>query len=65
MDLYEIIRELADEKGVTFADISRATGIAETTLSNMKTRNGSLSFANAALIADYFGIPLERLKQDV
>ena len=63
--MYDIIKELADEKGVTFADISRATGIAETTLSNMKTRNGSLSFANAALIAEYFGVPLERLKPDV
>lgn len=62
--MYDVIKALADDKGVTFADISRATGIAETTLSNLKARNGSLSFANAALIAEYFGVPLERLKAE-
>lgn len=62
--MYEVIKKLADDKGVTLADVSRATGVAETTLSNLKARGGSLSFANAALIAEYFGVPLERLKAE-
>ena len=62
--MYSVIKRLADENGKTFADISRGTGIAETTLSNMKKRGTTLSFDNAVKVAQFFGVPVESLKGD-
>lgn len=59
--MYEIFLKLCELKGVAPADVSRATGIRQSTLSNWKTRNTALSTKHAKTIADYFGVSLEYL----
>ena len=62
--MYEVLEKLLKERGETFADLSRATGIGQTTLSNLKARGGCLSFENAQKAAEYLGVPLESLAAD-
>lgn len=57
--MYNKILELAKKRGVTFAEISRATGISEPTFSNLKARGGSLTIETLTKIADYFGVSLD------
>ena len=45
--MYDKILKLAKDKGVTLADVSRATGITESAFSNMKSRGGAMTFENA------------------
>ena len=59
--MYSIFLELLELTGESVADVSRATGISETTLSNWKTRNGRLSTKNAILVADHFGVSVAYL----
>lgn len=54
--MYSIFLELLKLTGESVADVSRATGISETTLSNWKVRNSTLSLKNAILIANHFGV---------
>ncbi len=54
--MYSIFLELLKLSGETVADVSRATGISETTLSNWKKRNSTLSLKNAVLIANHFNV---------
>lgn len=61
--MYYKILELAEKKGVTFADISRATGIRESTFSNLKARGGTLTIENATKVADYFGVSLDYFRE--
>ena len=37
--MYEIFRQLLKAKGLTVADVSKGTGISQSTLSNWKKRN--------------------------
>lgn len=57
--MYKRFEELLKEKGLTAADVSRATGIAQTVFSNWKSRDGSLSFDNIVKVADFLEVPLE------
>lgn len=57
--MYDKILKLAKDKGVTLADVSRATGITESAFSNMKTRGGAMTFENVAKVAEYFGVSLD------
>lgn len=59
--MYDVFQQLMDVHGVNRADVSRATGISQSTLSNWRKRGGSLSAENAKLIADYFGVTIEFL----
>lgn len=47
--------ELCHFRGVTVAEVSRATGIAQPTLSNWRRRN-SVSADTVRKLADYFGV---------
>ncbi len=62
--MYEIYERLLKEKGVTTADVCRATGISQSTMSNWKKRGNAISIKNARLIAQYFDVPLEMLTGD-
>jgi len=57
--VYKKFEELLKERGLTAADVSRATGIAQTVFSNWKTRDGALSFGNLAKVAAFLEVPLE------
>ena len=59
--MYEIFLRLCALKGVSPADVSRATGIRESTLSNWKVRGTKLSAKNATIIASYFGVSVDYL----
>lgn len=61
MTMYEHIEELMKKHGETAAELSRATGISNPILSQMKKRNGGLSYQNAMLIAKHYGVPVESL----
>lgn len=64
--MYKKFEELLKERGLTAADVSRATGIAQTVFSNWKTRNGNLSFENIVKVAAFLEVPLETFaKQEV
>ena len=59
--MYSIFLELLALRGVTVADVSRATGISQSTFSNWKQRNNMLSANNARLVAEYFGVTVSYL----
>ena len=54
--MYEIFEMLCQQKGVTVAEVSRNTGISQSTLSNWKRRRNNISAENAKKLADYFGV---------
>lgn len=57
--MYDIFVRLLSDRGVTTADVCKATGISQSTLSNWKKRNNVLSPALLGKIADYFGVSLD------
>lgn len=59
--MYEIFEQLLQKFGVTTADVCKATGIGQSTMSNWKNRRNLISGKNAQLIADYFGISVDYL----
>lgn len=59
--MYERFEKMRTDKGVTVADVSRATGITESTLSNWKKRGGKISIDNAVKLAKYFGTSVDAL----
>lgn len=59
--MYEIFLKLLEEKGVTTADVCKATGISQPTMSNWKKRRGKIGIATASKIAAYFGVSVEFL----
>ena len=63
--MYKIFESLLKEKGLTAADVAKATGISQTVFSNWKARGGGLSFENIAKVAQFLEVPLETFaKQD-
>ena len=60
--MYATIKKILDEKGLTFYELSRMTGIRESVFSNLKNRDGALCFDNAVKVADALGIELADLK---
>lgn len=59
--MYSIFEQLLRERGVTVADVCRATGIKQSTMSNWKKRKNRLSPDNAVLVANYFGVTVDYL----
>lgn len=60
--MYEIYARLLKEKGLKNADVSRATGIKPSVLSDWKKgRIKKLKADKLRLIADYLGVPMEFL----
>lgn len=59
--MYEIFEQLLQKFGVTTADVCKATGIGQSTMSNWKNRRNLISGKNAQLIADYFNVSVDFL----
>ena len=59
--MYSIFERLLQERGLTVADVCRATGIRQSTMSNWKKRNNNLTPKNAKLVADFFGVSVDYL----
>ena len=59
--MYEIFEQLLQKYGVTSYQVSKATGISQSTLSNWKSRRNLLRPDKAQKIADYFGVSLDYL----
>ena len=59
--MYKIFEQLLERDGVTVADVCRATGIKQSTMSNWKKRNNRLSQKNAKKVADFFNVSLDYL----
>lgn len=59
--MYSIFEQLLRDRGVTVADVCRATGIKQSTMSNWKKRKNRLSPDNAVLVANYFGVTVDYL----
>lgn len=59
--MYEVFEQLLQKFGVTTADVCKATGIGQSTMSNWKNRRNLISGKNAQLIADYFGVSVDFL----
>ncbi len=59
--MYEVYEMLLIKFGVTTAEVSKATGIGQSTFSNWKTRRNKISYANAQKLADYFHVSVEYL----
>lgn len=59
--MYEVFEQLLQKFGITTADVCKATGIGQSTMSNWKNRRNLISGKNAQLIADYFGVSVDYL----
>lgn len=59
--MYEIYLELKKKKGVTDADVSKATHIAASTFSDWKKGRSKPKQEKLQKIADYFGVSVEYL----
>ena len=54
--MYEIFEKLLEERNLTVAEVSRATGISQSTFSNWKSRRNKLSAANAIKLSSFFNV---------
>ncbi len=59
--LYEIFEKVLNMRGLTTADVSKATGINQSTFSNWKHRNNMITGENAIKIAKYLHISIDYL----
>lgn len=59
--MYEIFEHLLQKFGVTSYQVSKATGISQSTLSSWKARRNLLSGEKATKIAEYFGVSVDYL----
>lgn len=59
--MYEIYQRLLDEKNLKNADISRATGISNMTLSDWKNGKTTPKQDKLQKIADFFGVSIDYL----
>lgn len=57
--LYSRFQKLLERDKVTAAQVCKATGVSESTISNLKARGGNLSVDNLKALADYFKVPME------
>ena len=61
MDTFDRIEALLKEKGMTQADLSRATGISTGLISQWKKKMQSPSAEKLKLVADVFGVTVDYL----
>lgn len=59
--MWEVFEEILQDQGITVADVSRATGISQSTLSNWKARRNFISAKNGKIIAEYLGVSYDYL----
>ena len=59
--MYEIFQQLLDKKGVKAFDVSKATGISTSTLTDWKKGRSIPKQDKMQKIADYFGVSVEYL----
>lgn len=59
--MYEVFEQLLQKFHITTADVCKATGIRQSTISNWKNRRNLISGKNAQKIADYFHISVDYL----
>lgn len=59
--MYEVFEQLLQKFGVSTADVCKATGIGQSTMSNWKSRRNLISGKNAQKIADYFHVSVDYL----
>ena len=59
--MYEIFEQLLQKFGVTTYQVSKATGIGQSTFSSWKSRRNLIGGDKAKLIADYFGVSVDYL----
>lgn len=62
--MYEIYLRLLEERGVSTADVCKATGISQSAMSNWKKRRGKIGISTARKIANFFGVTVEYLYGD-
>lgn len=60
-NMYEVFEKLLQKFGVTTYQVSKATGISQSTFSNWKQRRNLISGDKAKIIADYFGVTVDYL----
>lgn len=59
--MYDAFEQLLQKFGVTTYQVSKATGIPQSTLSNWKARGNLIRGDKAQKIADYFGVSVDYL----
>lgn len=59
--MYEVFEQLLQKFGVSTYQVSKATGIAQSTFSSWKARKNLISGEKAKKIADYFGVTVDYL----
>lgn len=59
--MYDVFEQLLQKFGVTTYQVSKATGIPQSTLSNWKARRNLIRGDKAQKIADYFGVSVDYL----
>lgn len=59
--MYEIFAKLLKEKGVTPYQVSKATGVAQSSLSDWKNGRSKPKYEKMLAIADYFGVSVDYL----
>ena len=59
------LKELLIEKNVTQKKLAKETGISTSTISNYVSGATNISKRNLKKIADYFGIPEEKLERSI
>ena len=57
--MYEIYEQLLLLKGVTTAEVCRATGLNESSIANWKKRGGNCSMKTARKLSDYFEVSVD------
>lgn len=66
MNTYDKIGRLCEERGMKFSALAAATGIRSSVFSELKMgRTKRLSTATLGKIADFFGLPVEYLLDDM
>lgn len=59
--MYEVFEKLLQKFGVTTYQVSKSTGISQSTFSNWKARRNLIRGDKAKKIADYFGVSVDYL----
>lgn len=59
--MYEIFAKLLEERGVTPYQVFKATGVAQSSLSDWKKGKSKPKYEKMQKIADYFGVPIDYL----
>lgn len=59
--MYNTIKRLAEDKGMSIAAVCKAAGVSESALSMMKARGGKMSIDSALKVARVLGVTVEEL----